>query len=302
MDFSTFPPEFAKTNPVLLQDGLQFFEFAGAKIAFDYQPATEPVEKILVLVNGYQRSRLDFRAFRKKLEKLSPNIATLALDNRYCGQTEVLDSNRALTVEQMAADVVALAHLFCNKLKLNSFSVLGISMGGMIAQTLAAHCDQVSDLILVSTTAGGRGRTWPRTGTAPSNLTYKNHYENLESTQKHMQRYFGTKFLKGSPLLFDMLCKTMLKSKAEESADRKKDAEIQFYASSAFDGVEQLSNIKTKTLIVTGDEDQIIPLENSSFLSNNITAADLLTYSAVGHLILIEEPEKFAQDIAQFLQ
>ena len=302
MDFSSFPADFLTANSVHLQESLQFFEYAGAKIAYDFQPATAPTKNLLILVNGYQRSRLDFRAFRKKLEKSSPHVATLALDNRYCGQTQILDTNTPLTLEQMARDVAALAYLFCNELKLNNFSVLGISMGGMIAQTLAAHCAQVDKLMLVSTTAGGKGRTWPREVSEPSGITYKNHYENLESTQKHMQRYFGAKFLKGSPLLFDMMCKTMVKSKAEEAADRKKDAEVQFYASYTFDGVEQLPNIKAKTLIISGDEDQIIPLENSSFLSNNITAADLLTYNEVGHLILIEEPEKFAQDIVQFLQ
>lgn len=302
MDFSSLPETFFEENPVELNEGLQFFQFEGAKIAFDFQPSLLPTQKLLILVNGYQRTRQDFRAFRKKLEKFAPHVATLALDNRYCGQTQVPDLNAELSVMQMARDVDALAQLVCKKLNLNTFSVLGISMGGMIAQQLASNCARVEHLILVSTTAGGKGRTWPPTIADPNALTYKDHYETLQSTQQHMQKYFGEKFLKTSPLLFEMLCKTMLKAKAEAGNSRQKDAEIQFYASSNFDIVSQLPNIKAKTLVISGTEDQIIPLENSSFLSNNIQAAKLFTYPEVGHLILIEEPEKFVQDVGQFIQ
>lgn len=302
MDFSTLSAQFLEIqNPVLLQEGIQFLEFEGAKIAFDYQPAKEDVQNILILVNGYQRTRLDFRALRKKLEKSLPNTATIALDNRFCGQTIVYPpQNELLTVEQMAKDVAVLAYFYCQKLGLNEFSALGISMGGMIVQTLAAHNSSVKNLFLISTTSGGIGRTWPEHMNPTNGLTYVNHYENLESTKKHMQKYFGSKFLTTSPLLFEMMCKTMVKAKAEESFEHSRDGEIQFYASSAYDGVGQLSNINAKTLIVTGDEDKIIPLENSTFLSNNIRNAKLITYSEVGHLILIEEPEKFAQDISLF--
>ncbi|WGL61533.1 alpha/beta hydrolase [Pigmentibacter sp. JX0631] len=304
MDFSTLSKELSELqNPVHLQEGIQFLEYEGAKLAFDYQPAKEEVKSILVLVNGYQRTRLDFRALRKKLEKSLPNTATVALDNRFCGQTIVQPSHSSsLTVSQMAADVAVLAYFFCQKLGLKGFSALGISMGGMIVQTLAASNSEVQNLLLISTTAGGNGRTWPEHMDPSKGLTYINHYENIESTKKHMLKYFGSKFLTTSPLLFEMMCKTMVKAKAEESLEHSRDAEIQFYSSSNFDGVVQLSNIKSKTLVVSGDEDKIIPLENSTFLSNNISNAELITYSEVGHLILIEEPEKFAQDISLFLQ
>ncbi len=300
LEFSSLPQSLFELE-LHLGEGLQFLEFEGAKIAFDFQPSKEPCQNLLVLVNGYQRSRLDFRAFRKKIEKLSPNTATLALDNRFCGQT-IVSSSELLTVIRMAKDVLALSSFFCKALSLKRFSLLGISMGGMIAQTLASGNSCIDKLFLVSTTSGGKGRTWPVEVKDPTTLEYKSSYETLDSTKKHMRRYFGERFLKSSSLLFEMMCKTLMKVDTGENSEIEEGAKTQFYVSASFDGVENLSNIKAKTLLVSGNEDHIIPLENSNFLSKQISNCSLIVYNEVGHLILIEEAEKFANDICEFLK
>ncbi|WP_186644844.1 alpha/beta fold hydrolase [Fluviispira vulneris] len=299
LEFSSLP---LSLFDVCLKDeaGLQFLEFEGARIAFDFIPAQEACHRLLILVNGYQRTRQDFRAFRKKIEKISPNTATLSLDNRFSGET--LDTgDDKLTVERMARDVSALAAIYCKKLNLTAFSLLGISMGGMIVQTLAAYNGNVDKLFLVSTTAGGSGRKWPVQVTDPKELKYKNPYVTLESTKEQMARYFGKRFLQGSPLLFDMMCKSILKARAENEASSDKSAEIQFYTSAIFDGTSFLTKIKAKTFIISGDEDHIIPLENSLYLKSNIENSVLKVYEGIGHLILIEEADKFVQDVSEFL-
>ena len=300
LEFSSLPQSLFDSE-LHIGEGLQFLEFEGAKIAFDFQPSKNSCQNLLVLINGYQRNRLDFRAFRKKIEKLDSNTATLALDNRYCGQTSVF-STEPLTVLRMARDVLALSAYFCKALNLNEFSLLGISMGGMIAQTLASRNSNIDKLFLVSTTSGGSGRTWPLEVKDPTTLEYKSSYETLDSTKKHMRRYFGERFLKSSPLLFEMMCKTLVKSNQVENSGVEDGAKVQFYASATFDGVNYLSNIKAKTLVISGNEDHIIPIENAHYLSNGIPNSSLIVYKEVGHLILIEEPEKFANDVCEFLK
>lgn len=281
-----------------------FFEYQNAKIAYDFTPASEESgKKLLILVNGYGRTRLDFRAFRKRLEQIAPHVATLALDNRYCGQTEILSPTKSEDlIDQMADDVLALASVYLEKMGLNSFSLLGISMGGMIIQTASAKAPSglIDTLFLVSTTAGGSGRTWPGQRTSKEGIEYKNPNVDLESTRKNMARYFGARFLKNSPLVFDMLCKNVLKS-SEDPKDQD-NLKTQFYAGLNFDGVSQLAQIKSKnTVIFTGTEDQVIPQENAEFLKKHIANSQLVLYPEVGHLILMEEPVRFAQDILNFL-
>jgi hypothetical protein len=103
-----------------LNSDLQYLDFAGAQLALDYQCAVERPTHLFVLVNGYQRTRLDFRAFRKKLAKLAPHVATVAFDNRYCGETVVVN-NTELSIELMAQDTYAIATVFMHKLNLKSF-------------------------------------------------------------------------------------------------------------------------------------------------------------------------------------
>lgn len=276
-----------------------FFEYAGARIAYDFYPSKVTTTQLLLLINGYQRTRLDFRALCKRLGDQCPSLSLLALDNRFCGQTEVLDSSEGTSIVQMAEDAFALAQKHLNDLKLQSFSVLGISMGGMIAQALASLQPEVVDtLFLVSTTAGGEGRTWDK-GRNRKEYSVKN-LETLEACRAHMTRYFGAKFLQNSPLLFDMLCKTMMRANADNAFHNQ--AQKQFYASRDFDGVASLKNIQAaKTIIFSGDEDAVIPLENAHFLKKHISNSELVVYKGVGHLILIEEPDLFSRDVASYL-
>lgn len=276
-----------------------FFEHAGARIAYDFYQSKVTTTQLLVLINGYQRTRLDFRALCRRLSEKCPSLALLAFDNRFCGQTEVFFPSQNTSIEQMAEDAVALVRQHLNDLKLQRFSVLGISMGGMIAQCVAARNPHaVETLFLVSTTAGGEGRTWP-TGHERGEYKARN-FETLEACQKHMARYFGAKFLKNSPLLFDMLCKTMMRANTDLAFHDQ--SQKQFYASRDFDGVAALKYIQASKIVVfSGDEDHVIPIENAEFLKKHIPNSELVVYKGVGHLILIEEPEVFSNHMASYL-
>lgn len=290
-------------NNLSLKPGLQFFNFEGAEIALDYQCTIERPSQLLILVNGFQRTRQDFRAFRKKFEIRCPHVATVSLDNRYCGETKVNEKN-PLTHERLAQDIFAIAKIFMEKLNLNSFSLLGISMGGMVSLTLASMLPEgvLNNLFLVSTTAGGVSRVW-RKNIDPSLLKYENKNTDLESTKKNMALYFADRFLKNSAFLFEMMCKSMLRPSQTNEIDTNFAAEQQFNISINFDGVSFLNKIKAKkTIIISGDEDKIVPLGNATYLSKNISNSQLIVYPEVGHLILIEEPEKFVLDVASFFQ
>jgi pimeloyl-ACP methyl ester carboxylesterase len=152
-------------------------------------------------------------------------------------------------------------------------------------------------LYLVSTTCGGIGRTWFRPVEDPSKLKYENKNVDLDSIKKNMSRYFADRFLKNSSLLFEMMCKDMLKNSNKEEIDDR--ARRQFDVSVNFDKANLLNKISAKkTIIFSGDEDKIIPMQNAVYLNQHIANSKLVLYPEVGHLILIEEPEQFVQDIA----
>jgi pimeloyl-ACP methyl ester carboxylesterase len=211
----------------------------------------------------------------------------------------------------MAMDAGGLARRAAESLGLSSFTTLGISMGGMIAQVVAARCPGVDGLVLVSTTAGGSGRVWPDHVEAPERLSFREWPTDEAGMRRKMSRYFGRRFLEKSPLLVEMMVKNMLKIHSREPGTEEPaegvpslasvGSRLQFHASAGFDGTSLLTDLHMPVLVVTGDEDVIIPKENAYFLHSRVAGSRLVEYAGAGHLLLVEEPDAFVNDVAGFL-
>lgn len=282
--------------------GVQFLERDGARIAFDYDPPHNGgrPEKLLVLINGFARPRADFRAFRKRIQTRMTSLATVALDNRGAGETE--GGLESLSVQTMARDAAYIAQTLATAVGLQSYNVLGVSMGGMIAQTWAAQDRRVESLFLVSTTAGGDARVWPA-GIDPVEARRKPFEPwpaDPEVMHRRMSRYFGPVFRRSSPLLIDIMVKNMLKSHTVEAAQGR--ARAQYNATVGFDGTSLARLIRCPTLVLTGSEDEIIPPQNSAEIAKLIENAQVHVFPDMGHLLLIEDPENFVAQVCSFLE
>lgn len=297
-----FTTENLSLGELKISGGTQFIHRNEAHIAVDFEGTRAGVaaERLLLLVNGFARPRTDFRAFRKRIHAQMDSLVTVALDNRGAGETEGGIDN--LSVQDMALDAAFVAQSFALKLGLQKYSVLGISMGGMIAQTIAAQDPKVESLVLVSTTAGGASRIWPQ-GVDPE-IALQKPFEpwpqDSELMMRRMVRYFGPRFRKTSPLLIEMMVKNMLKSHAVASAQGR--ARAQYNATVGFDGSAFARNVACPTLVLTGTEDEIIPPENSQEICKLIKKSQLETFADMGHLLLIEDPENFVARVRCFLE
>ncbi len=77
----------------------------------------------------------------------------------------------------------------------------------------------------------------------------------------------------------------------------------QFDAFTTWEGVyADLPAIRSRTLVITGDQDRIIPPENAKILASTIPNATLLVRTGEGHGMIFEEPEEIAQIIGNFLR
>ncbi|MDD5702519.1 MAG: alpha/beta hydrolase [Dehalococcoidales bacterium] len=68
------------------------------------------------------------------------------------------------------------------------------------------------------------------------------------------------------------------------------------------DDLSYLSRIQAPTLIIWGDQDDIIPLTDQERLARDIPGSYMVVYHGVGHMVYLEEPERVATDIMNFLQ
>jgi pimeloyl-ACP methyl ester carboxylesterase len=64
----------------------------------------------------------------------------------------------------------------------------------------------------------------------------------------------------------------------------------------------QLVDVHQPALVITGDDDRIVPSEESNRLANDLPNADLVIISACGHLPQEEKPGEFMVAVVKYLQ
>jgi 3-oxoadipate enol-lactonase len=73
-------------------------------------------------------------------------------------------------------------------------------------------------------------------------------------------------------------------------------------ASVAQDRAAPLETLAVPTLVITGDEDRVYPLELTERMARRIPGARLVVLEACGHLSNLEQPERFNEVLLEFLR
>ena len=67
-------------------------------------------------------------------------------------------------------------------------------------------------------------------------------------------------------------------------------------------GPEIYNQISAPTLVIHGEEDNLIKVESSKYFEENIPKVEVKIYSNIGHLPMYEDPERTAKDIRSFIK
>jgi pimeloyl-ACP methyl ester carboxylesterase len=189
---------------------------------------------------------------------------------------------------QVMADVL-------DRLELDTVDVLGLSLGGMIAQELAyRHDRRVRRLILASTTCGWGGALGdPR---AMAVLATPARYY----SRRHFHRV--------APILYGRQIKHDPELYQEQLAIRQllKPSPfgyfVQLAAAWTWTSLPWLSRLDLPVLAVSGSDDPIVPLKNSQQIVARVPGARLAVVAGGGHLCVIESAAHVAELIAEFLE
>jgi pimeloyl-ACP methyl ester carboxylesterase len=162
---------------------------------------------------------------------------------------------------------------------------IGHSMGGAIALTLASkHPEHVLGLGLIST--GARLRVSP--------IILENTV-NSQTFQTAVAAIISKSFsVKTDAHLVELAHKRMIET-------RPSVLHGDFLACHNFDFFDKLFAIRTPTLIVCGQDDELTPLRYSQYLSDHIAGAILHVIPNAGHMVMLEQPHKVAQVLLDFL-
>ena len=69
----------------------------------------------------------------------------------------------------------------------------------------------------------------------------------------------------------------------------------------ALDQPSESGTITAPTLIIWGERDELLPLQDGYLLAAAIPGSRLIVYEDTGHLVLWEQPERVATDLADFI-
>jgi len=241
----------------------------------------------LVLIMGLRRNA---EWWFRQVPDLSKHFKVLAFDNRGAGRTEkpVMDYSIRLFADDTAGLMEAL--------DIKKAHILGISMGGYIAQELAINYpDRVKSLILGCTSAGGKRAVLM----SPERLKKFTANEGLIPElilRKDMDIYFSDRFIREHPEKIKEFVSISLRYYQPPDAFLR-----QFAACLKHDTVNRLNRVTVPTLITSGDDDPLVPPENSRILKELIPHAKLIFFPGKRHCFFIEEAERFNQKAIDFL-
>ncbi len=255
----------------------------GVEMHYDLQGTGEP----LVLIHGAQGDRSMFSGLVPVFAK---QFQVLTFDQRGSGQSEKPDM--AYSIALLADDTAALM----DQVGFTSAHIIGVSMGGMIAQELVLrHPQKVRSLVLGCTTPGGPKAV--RLGGEALTNAYSTTPMSAEERGKALAE---AAFTKGYIEQHPEIIPAMIEARRQRPIDpvalghRMKAA----YAHNTYD---RLPQIACPTLVITGKDDALISWENSRILAERIPGAQLILLEPAGHVFWTEQPEQSLAAILTFL-
>ncbi len=225
------------------------------------------------------------------LRRLADRYHVVAFDNRGAGRSEKPPG--PYSINQMAEDAAALM----DRLGWSSAHVLGMSMGGMIAQELTLlHHERVRKLVLVVTTCGGREQVlaspevykvlyMPKEGISPEVIARSTLY-----------LLFPKDYMEAHPEKMERVVQDLLQAPISPEHFT-----YQLTAILNWSDFSRLGEIDKETLIITGSEDILIPPENSRILAREIPQSRLVEFPGGGHGLITQFPEEAANEVASFI-
>jgi pimeloyl-ACP methyl ester carboxylesterase len=219
-------------------------------------------------------------------EPLGATRRVIAYDNRGSGRSTVTPG--PYTTYQLAADAAGLL----DALEIEQADVFGISMGGMIAQELAIGWpERVRRLVLGCTHAGvAHAARPPRESGRAFAMQTDNWSERMRALAPHA-------FARGvDPTLLEGFI-----AKKSRDVQDPLGYSAQIGAVLAHDSAARLHEIACPTLILTGDDDSVIPGESSRVLHTSIAGSTLHVIPDAGHLFFVERPAETQALLLAFL-
>lgn len=241
--------------------------------------------RTLVLIRGLASNLL---SWYEQIDEFARHYKCVVFDNRGAGRTDKPDA--PYSIKQMADDTAGLM----DALGITRAALLGISMGGMIAQEFALHHrEKLSCLILGCTHFGGAGVVQSSPEIVAAVMAGTN--ATPEQQRRQLQAVFSDNTIDHRPEVVEKSNRIRAQYPIPPFAFAR-----QVQGIGAFDASTRLGNIRIPTMVITGREDRLVAPQNSKLIADRIPGATLKELPG-GHLFMAEYPEQFNRAVIDFV-
>jgi 3-oxoadipate enol-lactonase len=248
---------------------------SGIKIHYKVEGSGAP----LVLIGGFDSP---LQTWQRQVAYFKKYFKVITFDARGTGRSS--KPGGPYSVQVMAEDVIGLL----DTLKIEKASILGVSLGGLVAQEIAIRFpERVSKLVLGSTFASISKTSGPtpemvRIITLPF-------YRMLDGMAGLM--------LNRSSYRLALLPVAYVKNRMANRAAILGKREAAYH----FDSSSRLSGIRVSTLVLTGSADRVILPSSSEVIKNLIPGSKVVMIEGGSHLFFIEKAGLFNRAVLDFL-
>jgi poly(3-hydroxyalkanoate) depolymerase len=261
---------------------IRFVEVDGVRLRTSVRGSGPP----LLLITGLGASLDLAEPFERELTRR--RLQAISFDAPGVGQSTAYAWPRRMP------GVAGTIEAMLDALGYDRIDVLGVSLGGVVAQQLARQAPhRVRRLVLAATGAGLGGVPGsPRVLLA---LATPRRYVNPDYYRRVAGRIYGG----GARRDPDALLHGSVARFIERPTLRGYVGQL--YAIGGWTSMPWLHRLPQPTLVLAGDDDPIVPLVNARILARRIPGARLHVVSGGGHLFLLERPAEVARLVTDFL-
>mgnify|MGYP001026068927 CR=1 FL=1 len=234
------------------------------------------------------------QAWALQIAEFAKHYRLICMDNRGAGRSDKPEGPYSITA--FAEDLAAVL----DAAEVESAHVLGVSMGGLIAQEFYHLAPRrVRSLILGCTGVGPNDpAAVPPEPDVIAALRLDRRSEPLEKvTEAMMHAFYHPTYISAIPNLAARLVKI---NRDIPQPPHAFEAQLQACYSHRPNS-PRLKDIRVPTLVLHGEHDRVWPLANAEYLAAHIPNAELVVIPEAGHMFMLEKPREFNRAVLDFL-
>ena len=258
-------------------------EVNGQRLYYEVHGEGEP----LLCVHGLA---CDTLAWIPQIQGFSAAYRTVIFDNRDVGRSSMAEED--YEIADMARDALALAE----ELGIDTFHLVGISMGGAIAQEIACQApDRVRTLTLAVTFPAGStyacrlAEVWDN---RLKQISFEQHVDELMMLN-HSEEFFE------NPDMVEFIRTAMLNNPNRQTPEA---FGRQIAACGRHDTRERLAKLTMPTHVIGGEYDILVPIWKSRELAERIPGAKLTVLERAPHGLSLERADEFNAAVLGFIR